>query len=140
MLKGLLSEKCKIETSRRLVSYTVESETVNLTFADGSMATADIFVGADGVHSVTRATMYHELAVQHPTEGYEKFIEPIWSGTHAYRCTVDLSKFKELYPDHQAISYPKIVRDLKILHCVLVFIYSLTVVWSKQGASCFGVN
>ncbi|KIJ23967.1 hypothetical protein M422DRAFT_275365 [Sphaerobolus stellatus SS14] len=71
-------------------------------------AMADALVGADGVHSLTRATMHRELAAQHPSEGYEKYIEPIWSGTHAYRCTVNLPKFKELYPAHQAFSHPKI--------------------------------
>jgi salicylate hydroxylase len=103
MLKSRLSDKCKIHTSKRLIEYRVEpSQAITLVFADGSTASADVLVGADGVHSPTRATMYQAFA------GHEKFIEPIWCGTYAYRATVDLPKFKSLYPEHQALTQPKI--------------------------------
>ena len=118
MLQALLSDKCTIHTAKRLVGYSVESaeNLINLNFDDGSTAAADVLIGTDGVHSMTRATMYRSLQIAHPETGYEQFIEPIWSGTHAYRCTVDLPKFKALHPDHQALVSPKIVCTIQALY------------------------
>lgn len=117
MLQALLSDKCTIHTAKRLVDYSAESseKPIKLVFDDGSTATADVLIGADGVHSMTRAKMYRLLQNANPEAGYEQFIEPIWSGTHAYRCTVDLPKFKAMYPDHQALVSPKIVRIIEVL-------------------------
>lgn len=119
ILQALSSDKCTIHTSKRLVEYHTESSKgcVTLIFDDGSTATADVLVGADGVYSLTRATMYRSLENTKPEAGYKQFINPIWSGTHAYRCTVDLPKFKAIYPNHQALVQPKIVRK-----CALMFL------------------
>jgi 2-polyprenyl-6-methoxyphenol hydroxylase-like FAD-dependent oxidoreductase len=44
----------RVEHGRRLASAAVDGDRVTVTFADGSTATGDLLVGADGVHSMTR--------------------------------------------------------------------------------------
>jgi hypothetical protein len=68
-------------------------------------------------------TTYRSLAANLPGEEYESFIKPnIWFGTFAYCATVDRTKFKLRYPEHQAVTHPKIVRrsiiviDLSVLN------------------------
>ena len=63
-----------IRRSRKLVGYSQDSSDVTLTFTDGTMARADVMIGADGVHSVVREQML----------GREK---PRFTGRVAYRTT-----------------------------------------------------
>jgi FAD-dependent urate hydroxylase len=44
----------KVEFGKRMVSYEVGEDGVTARFADGSTATADLLIGADGIHSRTR--------------------------------------------------------------------------------------
>lgn len=105
---------CTVYTSRQMVDYQIlDSGETQLRFKDNSVAHADILVGADGVHSATRATMYNRLSTSTKDDLTSKFyghyIEPKWSGTFAYRAIVPAAKLKERYPSHQAISQAKIV-------------------------------
>jgi salicylate hydroxylase len=113
MLQAKLSKNCTIHTSKHLARYEPENTgSITLHFADGSVAHADVLVGADGIHSATRATLFRTLAANaNPSkaEVYRDYINPKWSGTLGYRCQVQIDKFKEKYPDHQALSKPKIV-------------------------------
>jgi salicylate hydroxylase len=81
-----------------------------LIFSDGSTATADILVGADGVHSATRESMFKSLG-----DGYEQYIPPVFSGTIAYRGVISKAKLAEVFPGHRALDHPKIV---SLLHGV----------------------
>ncbi|KZT56920.1 FAD/NAD(P)-binding domain-containing protein [Calocera cornea HHB12733] len=54
-----------------------------LTFTDGTVAEADVLVGADGIKSVTRRVMYGDKA---------ESIEPKWSGCIAYRGLIPMEK------------------------------------------------
>lgn len=103
-------------------------------FADGSEAQADVLVGADGVHSMTRATMFKNL-VASQGDKYTPFISPVWSGTLAYRGSVSLTKFKAAYPDHRALTLPLLVcyRAFSILPSLSVTRDFILVVWKRQG-------
>ncbi|KAI9334893.1 hypothetical protein BDR26DRAFT_866344, partial [Obelidium mucronatum] len=50
----------KFITSKKLVDVTQTAESVTATFEDGSKITADILVGADGIHSSTRRIVFPE--------------------------------------------------------------------------------
>lgn len=113
MLQAKLSEQCTIHTSKRLTGYNIlDTGSVVLHFSDGSNTNADVLVGADGFHSVTRATLFKGLAANREgpqPDSYLQFIEPKWSGTLAYRGIISADKLKEIYPDHQALFKSKIV-------------------------------
>ena len=75
--------------NKRLRSYTQSgtSDTIQLTFADGSSAECDVLVGADGVKSTVRQGMFQDLAKRGRPEML-KYVEPFFSGTFAYRCLI----------------------------------------------------
>jgi 2-polyprenyl-6-methoxyphenol hydroxylase-like FAD-dependent oxidoreductase len=49
----------KVEHGRRLVGAVMVGDQIEATYADGSTETADLLVGADGVHSVVRRLIDH---------------------------------------------------------------------------------
>ena len=55
-----------------------------LHFKDGTSATADAVVGADGIHSTVRKFLLPE-----------KYVEPVFTGTVAYRGLVPMDKAVE---------------------------------------------
>lgn len=116
ILLAKLSTNCTIHTSKRLTNYEPEANgSITLHFVDGSTARADVLVGADGVRSPTRATMFKRLASHaDPAKAgqYMSHIEPKFSGFLVYRSPVDVKKFKEQYPGHQAFTQTKIVSSL----------------------------
>ncbi|GJE92730.1 hypothetical protein PsYK624_088860 [Phanerochaete sordida] len=116
MLKLLVDHLPPAETpfltthfSKRLSSYEQDAEGVTLHFADGSVAEADILIGADGVGSATRRKMYSDLAERARETDPEKaealinFIPPSWTGTYAYRTLLDREKVIAKSPDNKIL-------------------------------------
>ena len=66
-----------VHLGHRLVDITDEGEKVELAFANGESATADLVVGADGIKSVVRRRLFSEQ-------------EPVFSGEHAYRAVISI--------------------------------------------------
>jgi salicylate hydroxylase len=73
-LRSLLPDGV-VRLSRRCVAVEHADDEVRVRFADGATVTADLVVGADGIHSVVRG------AVTTPSP-------PTFSGTAAYRCLI----------------------------------------------------
>jgi salicylate hydroxylase len=93
-----------LRLSARLASLSADGDgPVKLRFASGETATADVVIGADGIHSAVRAT----IASPAP---------PSYSGLCAFRALVPASKAPEfalrpaqtlwLGPDHHLVHYP----------------------------------
>ncbi|KAH7881718.1 hypothetical protein F5I97DRAFT_2069891 [Phlebopus sp. FC_14] len=103
-----LPASCNVQTSKRLTSYTTNGQTQSITlrFSDGTIAQTDVLIGADGIHSVTRKTMYQALASDCQESEVEKklldCIEPVWTGTLLYRNLVPMEKLLQKFPDVQA--------------------------------------
>ena len=100
--------------NKRMVSYTANLDSVTLHFADGSSADAGMLVGADGVKSATRTTMYSALADK--TCGDQErnklrgFVNASWAGLYAYRALIPTDKLLSLAPGHQAATRMMFVR------------------------------
>ncbi len=106
ILRDGLPSRCTTHYNKRLVSYAQSdgcAEPVTLFFADGSVAEADVVIGADGINSATRQTMFSH----YPTDKH--FARASWTGTYCYRSLVDATKVLKAMPGHQAASIPIIV-------------------------------
>ncbi|TFY64904.1 hypothetical protein EVG20_g5781 [Dentipellis fragilis] len=106
LLKSVLPENCTIHTSKRLTSYTHAGDnTTVLHFDDGSTATTNVLVGADGIRSVVRMQLGAEVLesgrlpkeLQSPTV-LQQAIEPKWTGTIVYRSLIKPDKVRADHP------------------------------------------
>ncbi|KII86084.1 hypothetical protein PLICRDRAFT_309836 [Plicaturopsis crispa FD-325 SS-3] len=105
-----LPRTCTLHLSKRLTKYVQKSSgAITLYFADGSAVDADVLVGADGVRSPTRATLFEDLAA---TKGdarnadYRQYIPPKWCGLLAYRSVFPAENLKARNPGHLALTTP----------------------------------
>lgn len=86
---------CNVHTSSRLLSYTETSEGVSLHFANGSTTHADAIVGADGIRSAVRESMFNKARADgSPTTNAN--VAAKWSGTIAYRALVTKEKLESM--------------------------------------------
>ena len=107
--------------SKRMVSYTSStgreesSSVVTMHFMDGTSATADVLIGADGIKSATRITMYAAFASEAEKTDralaakLRSFKQASWTGTYAYRALIDTKELLKAHPDHVAASNPLVV-------------------------------
>lgn len=87
------------------------SEHIGLTFKDGSTATCDILIGADGVKSVVRRCMFEGLAKQSENEGDTLKAEELrghvkakFSGATVYRTLIPAEVLRKVSPAHRSLS------------------------------------
>ncbi|KAI0923676.1 hypothetical protein AcW1_006568 [Taiwanofungus camphoratus] len=121
VLLGHLPPSCRTHTRKRLISYTQKLSQarhsslppIMLQFHDGSTASCDILIGADGVKSVARVSLVRELASSAIMEGRaqdaEEFLrcaQPRWSGTCAYRTTIPAETLRTRLPGHRVLEGP----------------------------------
>ncbi len=129
MLKVLtdsLPKRVGTHFSKRLVGYVQNSSgVVTMSFSDGTIAEADVVVGADGMKSIVREVMYQDLADtakdrdEAEARKLESYIEPTWMGIHAYRTLIDTEKLLKIAPGHQTSTTPVIVsvqRYVTVVH------------------------
>ena len=107
-----LPSSCSTFPSKRLESYTQQpGDAILLRFQDGSTATCDILLGADGVKSAVRKTMLHEASSwaesqQRNADAAElrSLSEPHFSGFFSYRALIPAEKLSSISPQHHALS------------------------------------
>ena len=124
LVKTLDPDTTKTHFAKRMVSYTLPppsepTSPITLHFEDGSVATCDVLLGADGIHSVTRRTLLNLAANDAEKNGSEDsqktadalrgFIEPIWSGAMIYRGLIPREKLEKLNPNHSALTTSQLV-------------------------------
>ncbi|KAF8217161.1 hypothetical protein K438DRAFT_1748263 [Mycena galopus ATCC 62051] len=114
VLLQALPRSCKINCSRRLRTYTQrKSGPIELVFEDGSRSFCDVLVGADGLKSATRTTFLTERANWMQAQGrwqesadIASCIDPVWSGTIAYRALIPAERLKTVAPGHPVLTTP----------------------------------
>ena len=120
VLLGRLPRHCRTHTSKRLVSYKQDlssSQPIQLYFQDGTTATCDFLVGADGVKSAVRASMLEDVAAGLRARGQAddadvvlRAVKPVWSGTMAYRTAIRTEDVQRRFPNHRVLTQPHVVR------------------------------
>lgn len=104
MMKHALTH-ARLHLSRKLVSYTEHADSVHLEFMDGSKRTCDLLVGADGIKSTVRRI----FLASRPGNGCQKSIEPIWTGSYAYRGVIPRHTVLDRFPGHRVTRNPVMV-------------------------------
>lgn len=94
--------RCHIKTNKKMKLYIQEdSGSLTLLFEDGSDFTADVLIGADGVHSRVRRHMFL---------GNDVLSAPHFSGQFAYRMSCPKADLHKRHPNNVALDGFKIVR------------------------------
>lgn len=123
---------------KRLGSYShVTSDgPLSLLFEDGSETECDLLVGCDGIKSTVRSQMLQDLA-RHEQPELANFIEPIWSGTIAYRGLIPVEKLVKGDTKHRTIDTPMMVS--LVYKCINMCRAdcAASVLWKEQGRSVF---
>ena len=123
-----LPQNSSIHTSKRLLTYTEDKDqnTYVLHFADGTTATADVVIGADGIKSKTRAAMYdmaHKAECADPEATKREDCErcrhatPKWTGIVTYRYLIPSERLREINPTHRALDTPAL---LSVSDCLVL--------------------
>ena len=121
LLQHLSGASAEIHMQRRLVSFKQPpscSQPIHLSFEDGSRATCDILVGADGIKSVVRERMLTAVAEELRARGRAadadealRQAKPVWSGTMAYRTTIPAEVLQRRYPNHRVLTTAHVVSE-----------------------------
>ncbi|TFY80711.1 hypothetical protein EWM64_g3302 [Hericium alpestre] len=91
----------QIHTNARLTSYTSHSPTspITLHFADQPSAQADVLIGADGIRSAVRSTMFAAPSMRDIS--LKEKVEPRWTGVVAYRSLITMEDLKKVWTPEQ---------------------------------------
>ena len=117
ILKRHLPTSCTVHFNKRLTKYDkLSAGSCILHFADDSTETADVLIGADGVRSSVRKTLFDTIdpGVIDLSQA-RHYKDASWSGTLIYRATFPVEKLSKIDPNHillkgfVVVSPPKIV-------------------------------
>ena len=121
VLLNHLSSRCRTLPSKRLESYVQRpGAPIALRFQDGSTATCDILIGADGLKSAVRKMMFREAGMWAESQDrnadaaqLRSLSEPRFSGVFSYRALIPGAKLSSVSPKHRVLSSAvQVSRDL----------------------------
>jgi hypothetical protein len=136
ILQKHILPSCTLHLSKRLISHTSnDAGRVTMTFDDGTTASTDILVGADGLRSPTRRCMYEAAAQSAKDPELLRYQDAVFSGETVYRNLVPTSKVLERYPDHPVVGRILTVSLFIIgLAHMLIASQNLLALRKKQGS------
>lgn len=105
ILKRSLPSSCRLHFNKRLTRYNKQSSgSVIIHFADDSTATTDVLIGADGIHSTVRKTLFETLdrGIVDPSK-IGHYINPSWTGSLMYRTVIPAKKLSEIDPKNETL-------------------------------------
>lgn len=105
ILKQSIPSSCTIHLNKRLTKYEKQSPgSLILYFTDGSTSTTDVLVGADGIHSSVRKTLFETIGSNTVDPSKIKhYSDPSWTGTLVYRSIFLAEKLSKLDPNNVAL-------------------------------------
>ena len=113
ILEKHLPTSCTVHSKKRLVNY-MEPERddahstapIRLEFADGTTATTDVLIGADGIRSAVRKTMYEAASKDIGDDekaNLKQYIDPIFTGLSVYRALIPAETLRKEHPENIAL-------------------------------------
>ncbi|OJA14797.1 hypothetical protein AZE42_09721 [Rhizopogon vesiculosus] len=118
ILKQHLPASCTVHFNRRLTTYNKQpAGSIVLHFADDSAATTDVLIGADGIRSSVRKTLFEAIdrslvnssKIAHYTDAY-------WTGISIYRAMFPVEKLLKMDPNHVTSKGFVVVSPLQSSH------------------------
>ncbi len=83
------------------MSLEEKNDEVTMHFQNGVSATCDLLIGMDGIKSTVRKSLLEKQGIPH-----SPCLEPVWSGTIAYRGLVSRDVLDTVFPGHRSITTP----------------------------------
>lgn len=105
ILKQSIPSSCTIHFNKRLAKYEKQSPgSLILYFTDDSTSTTDVLVGADGIRSSVRKTLFETIGpnIVDPSKIIH-YSDPSWTGTLVYRSVIPAEKLSKLDPNNVAL-------------------------------------
>ena len=106
ILENHLPASCTVHPRKRLVNY-IEPDVhstspIRLEFADGTTATTDVLIGADGVRSAVRKTMFETASKDNGEDkaDLKQYIDPTFTGISIYRSLVSAETLRKEDPEN----------------------------------------
>ena len=118
IFKQHLPASCMVHFNKRLTTYNKQpAGSIVLHFADDSAATTDVLIGADGIRSSVRKTLFETIdrglvnssKIAHYTDAY-------WTGTLIYRAMFPVEKLSKMDPNNVALNGFVVVSPLQSGH------------------------
>jgi hypothetical protein len=118
ILKKYLPPSCAVHVNKRLTKYHRQSAgSFVLHFADDSTAITDVLIGADGIRSSVRNTLFETIDVSEPNK-LRQYTDASWTGTLLYRAVFPAEKLSKMDPDNVALKDFVIVSPQKTVTIV----------------------
>ncbi|KAF8558565.1 FAD/NAD(P)-binding domain-containing protein [Imleria badia] len=112
VLQRHLPPSCTVHSKKRLVNYMEPEEvdahstsSIRLEFTDGTTATTDVLIGADGIRSVVRKTMF-EAASNDNEDGktdLKQYIDATFTGMSVYRALISAETLGKENPENASL-------------------------------------
>lgn len=91
----------RLHLGHRFMSLEEKGDEVIMHFQNGTIATCDLLIGMDGIKSSVRKSLLLKQGLSNSPS-----MEPVWSGTIAYRGLVSRDVLDTVFPGHRAITTP----------------------------------
>ena len=119
ILKHRIPSSCTVHFNKRLIKYEkLSTGSLVLHFADESTETTDVLIGADGIRSSVRKTLFETIDRDViDSSKIRQYVDPSWTGTCIYRTVFPVEKLSEIDPNNIAlkeflvVSFEKTSRD-----------------------------
>ncbi|OJA07724.1 hypothetical protein AZE42_06103 [Rhizopogon vesiculosus] len=111
ILKQHLPSSCTVHFNKRLTTYEkLSAGLLVLHFADESLENTDVLIGADGIRSSVRKTLFETIDKDLvDSSKIRYYTDPSWTGTLVYRAIFPAEKLLEMDPSNVSLGELMIV-------------------------------